>query len=276
MADRTIKQAIVARPTSDGAGVRLKRSIGTDMLSELDPFLLLDNFGTESPDDYIAGFPDHPHRGFETVTYMIRGLMRHKDSSGAEGLLRPGGVQWMTAGHGIIHSEMPEQTEGEMSGFQLWVNLPAAEKMCVPRYQDFEPDEVPLVQPAGGVEVRVIAGEVDGVPGPVNGIAIEPTYLDITFPPGATFSTDLPLGHTAFAYVFQGQATISNDKVELDHLAVLSDGDQVRMSSADGGRLILVAGKPFGEPVARHGPFVMNTTDEIRQAIYDYQQGNFK
>ena len=276
MADRTIKQAIAARPTSDGAGVRLKRSIGTDMLSELDPFLLLDNFGTENPDDYIAGFPDHPHRGFETVTYMIRGLMRHKDSSGAEGLLRPGGVQWMTAGHGIIHSEMPEQTEGEMSGFQLWVNLPAAEKMCVPRYQDFEPDEVPLVQPAGGVEVRVIAGEVDGVPGPVNGIAIEPTYLDITFPPGATFSTDLPLGHTAFAYVFQGQATISNDKVELDHLAVLSDGDQVRMSSADGGRLILVAGKPFGEPVARHGPFVMNTTDEIRQAIYDYQQGNFK
>jgi len=275
MTHRTIKQAIVARPTSDGAGVRLKRSIGTDMLSELDPFLLLDNFGTENPDDYIAGFPDHPHRGFETVTYMIRGLMRHKDSSGAEGLLRPGGVQWMTAGHGIIHSEMPEQTEGEMSGFQLWVNLPAAEKMCVPRYQDFEPDEVPLVQPAGGVEVRVIAGEVDGVPGPVNGIAIEPTYLDITFPPGATFSTDLPLGHTAFAYVFQGQATISNDKVELDHLAVLSDGDQVRMSSADGGRLILVAGKPFGEPVARYGPFVMNTTDEIRQAIYDYQQDNF-
>ena len=275
MTHRTIKQAIVARPTSDGAGVRLKRSIGTDMLSELDPFLLLDNFGTENPDDYIAGFPDHPHRGFETVTYMIRGLMRHKDSSGNEGLLRPGGVQWMTAGHGIIHSEMPEQTEGEMSGFQLWVNLPAAEKMCVPRYQDFEPDEVPLVQPAGGVEVRVIAGEVDGVPGPVNGIAIEPTYLDITFPPGATFSTDLPLGHTAFAYVFQGQATISHDKVELDHLAVLSDGDQVRMSSADGGRLILVAGKPFGEPVARYGPFVMNTTDEIRQAIYDYQQGNF-
>ena len=275
MTHRTIKQAIVARPASDGAGVRLKRSIGTDMLSELDPFLLLDNFGTENPDDYIAGFPDHPHRGFETVTYMIRGLMRHKDSSGAEGLLHPGGVQWMTAGHGIIHSEMPEQTEGEMSGFQLWVNLPAAEKMCVPRYQDFEPDEVPLVQPAGGVEVRVIAGEVDGVPGPVNGIAIEPTYLDITFPPGATFSTDLPLGHTAFAYVFQGQATISNDKVELDHLAVLSDGDQVRMSSADGGRLILVAGKPFGEPVARYGPFVMNTTDEIRQAIYDYRQDNF-
>ena len=232
MSQRTVTNVLKSQLTSDGAGVTLRRSIGSQMLEELDPFLLLDNFGTENPDDYIAGFPDHPHRGFETVTYMIRGLMRHKDSSGAEGLLRPGGVQWMTAGHGIIHSEMPEQTEGEMSGFQLWVNLPATEKMCVPRYQDFEPDEVPLVQPAGGVEVRVIAGEVDGVPGPVNGIAIEPTYLDITFPPGATFSTDLPLGHTAFAYVFQGQATISNDKVELDHLAVLSDGDQVRMSGS--------------------------------------------
>ena len=275
MADRTIKQVIVAHPTSDGAGVRLKRSIGTEMLSALDPFLLLDNFGSENPDDYIAGFPSHPHRGFETVTYMIQGLMRHRDSSGAEGLLRPGGVQWMTAGHGIIHSEMPEQTEGEMSGFQLWVNLPAAEKMCVPRYQNFEPDEVPLVKPAGGLEVRVIAGEVGGISGPVSGIAIEPIYLDISFAPSATFSINLPLGHTAFIYVFQGQATISNDKVELDHLAILSDGEQVRMSSADGGRLILVAGKPFGEPVARYGPFVMNTTDEIRQAIYDYQQGNF-
>ena len=275
MTHRTIKQIIPARATSDGAGVRLKRSIGTDMLSELDPFLLLDNFGTENPDDYIAGFPDHPHRGFETVTYMIQGLMRHKDSSGAEGLLRPGGVQWMTAGRGIVHSEMPEQTGGEMSGFQLWVNLPAAEKMCMPRYQDFEPDDVPLVKPTGGVEIRVIAGTVYKVLGPVNGIAIEPTYLDISLAPGAMFSADLPLGHTAFAYVFQGQAMISNDKVERDHLAVLSDGIRVSMSSEDGGRLILVAGKPLGEPVARYGPFVMNTTSEIRQAIHDYQHGNF-
>ena len=162
-----------------------------------------------------------------------------------------------------------------MSGFQLWVNLPAAEKMCVPRYQEFEPDAVPLVQPADGVEVRVIAGEVDGVRGPVNGIAVEPTYLDVTLAPGTTFSSDLPLEHTAFAYVFQGQATIKNDKVEPDHLAVLSDGDQVIMSSTAGCRLILVAGKPFGEPIARYGPFVMNTTDEIRQAIEDYQQDNF-
>ncbi len=275
MTHRTIKQTILARPTSDGAGVRLKRSIGTDMLSELDPFLLLDNFGTENPEDYIAGFPDHPHRGFETVTYMIQGRMRHKDSSGAEGLLRPGGVQWMTAGRGIIHSEMPEQTNGEMSGFQLWVNLPAAEKMCMPCYQDFEPDDVPLVKPTDGVEVRVIAGEVDGVLGPVNGIATEPTYLDVSLSPGETFSANLPLGHTAFVYVFQGQAMISNDNVGLDHLAVLSDGEQVCMSSADGGRLILVAGRPLGEPVARYGPFVMNTTHEVRQAIQDYQQGNF-
>ena len=275
MTHRTIKQTILARPTSDGAGVRLKRSIGTDMLSELDPFLLLDNFGTENPEDYIAGFPDHPHRGFETVTYMIQGRMRHKDSSGAEGLLRPGGVQWMTAGRGIIHSEMPEQTNGEMSGFQLWINLPAAEKMCMPCYQDFEPDDVPLVKPTDGVEVRVIAGEVDGVLGPVNGIATEPTYLDVSLSPGETFSTNLPLGHTAFVYVFQGQAMISNDNVGLDHLAVLSDGEQVWMSSVDGGRLILVAGRPLGEPIARYGPFVMNTTHEVRQAIQDYQQGNF-
>ena len=275
MTDRTIKQAIVALPTSDGAGVQLKRSIGTDMLAELDPFLLFDHFGTENPDDYIAGFPDHPHRGFETVTYMIQGLMRHKDSSGAEGLLRPGGVQWMTAGRGIIHSEMPEQTDGEMSGFQLWVNLPAAKKMCVPRYQNFEPDALPLVRPADGVEVRVVAGEVDGVQGPVNGIPSEPTYLDVTLAQGAIFSSNLPLGHTAFAYVFQGQAMIGNDNAERDHLAVLSNGDQVRVSSAEGGRLILIAGKPFGEPIARYGPFVMNTTDEVSQAIDDYQQDNF-
>ena len=275
MTSRTIKQSIRARPMSDGAGVRLKRSIGTEMLSELDPFLLLDNFGTENPDDYIAGFPDHPHRGFETVTYMIQGLMRHKDSSGAEGLLRPGGVQWMTAGRGIIHSEMPEQSEGEMSGFQLWVNLPAAEKMCAPRYQEFEPDDVPLVDAADGVPVRVIAGEVAGTVGPVGKIAIEPTYLDIDLAAGSSFTQPLPDGHTAFIYVFKGAAEIGDEKVPEDHMAVLTDGDSVTIKSADGGRLILVAGKPFGEPVARYGPFVMNTTDEIRQAIQDYQQGTF-
>jgi len=275
MNPRKIKQVIQARPTSDGAGVRLKRSIGTEMLSELDPFLLLDNFGTENPDDYIAGFPDHPHRGFETVTYMIQGLMRHKDSSGAEGLLRPGGVQWMTAGRGIIHSEMPEQSEGEMSGFQLWVNLPAAEKMCAPRYQEFEPDDVPLIDAADGVRIRVIAGEVAGTVGPVGKIAIEPTYLDIDLAAGSSFTQPLPDGHTAFIYVFKGAAEIGDEKVPEDHMAVLTDGDSVTIKSADGGRLILVAGKPFGEPVARYGPFVMNTTDEIRQAIQDYQQGTF-
>lgn len=275
MTERTIKHLMQSRATSDGAGVKMRRSIGTEMLSELDPFLLLDNFGTDNPDDYIAGFPDHPHRGFETVTYMIQGLMRHRDSSGAEGLLKPGGVQWMTAGRGIVHSEMPEQTEGEMSGFQLWVNLPAAEKMCAPRYQDFEPDEVPVVTLADGVEVRIIAGHVGDVAGPVNGIAIEPTYLDITLAAGKSFSAPLPDGHTAFVYVFKGEAQVGGEAVPVDHLAVLTDGDGATVSSAQGGRLILVAGKPFGEPIARYGPFVMNTADEIRQAIHDFQNGTF-
>ncbi len=275
MSPRTIKQTIHSRLTSDGAGVTMRRSIGTDMLSELDPFLLLDNFGTDNPDDYIAGFPDHPHRGFETVTYMIQGLMRHKDSSGAEGLLRPGGVQWMTAGRGIVHSEMPEQSEGEMSGFQLWVNLPAAKKMCAPRYQDFEPDAVPVVSVEDGVEIRVIAGTVGDTVGPVGGIEIEPTYLDISLDPGTSFTTALPAGHTAFVYVFKGAAEIAGEAIPVDHLAILTDGDGVTIDSPDGGRMILVAGKPFGEPVARYGPFVMNTNDEIRQAIDDFQRGNF-
>ncbi|MEK9722549.1 MAG: pirin family protein [Rhodospirillaceae bacterium] len=275
MTERTIARTVAARATSDGAGVKMKRSIGTEMLSELDPFLLLDNFGTDNPDDYIAGFPDHPHRGFETVTYMIQGLMRHRDSSGAEGLLKPGGVQWMTAGRGIVHSEMPEQTEGEMSGFQLWVNLPAAKKMCDPRYQDFEPEDVPLVEVEPGVSVRVIAGTVGGVTGPVGGIEIEPVYLDVTLAPGMSFTTDVPVGHTAFAYVFKGVAEIAGAAAPLDHLSILSDGDAVTVSSAEGARLIVVAGKPFNEPVARYGPFVMNTTDEIRQAIQDFQRGTF-
>jgi len=275
MTQRTINKTMASRLTSDGAGVRLRRSIGSEVLSELDPFLLLDNFGTENPDDYIAGFPDHPHRGFETVTYMIQGLMRHKDSSGAEGLLRPGGVQWMTAGRGIVHSEMPEQTEGEMSGFQLWVNLPAAKKMCDPRYQEFEPGDVPVVQVEDGVNVRVIAGRVGDTDGPVKGIEIEPVYMDIDLAAGKSFSTAVPAGHTAFVYVFKGGAEIDGQAVALDHLAVLTDGDAVTVSSTEGGRLILVAGKPFGEPVARYGPFVMNTNDEIRQAIEDFQQGNF-
>ncbi len=272
---RAVTQTLVSRLTSDGAGVTLRRSIGSQVLSELDPFLLLDNFGTENPDDYIAGFPDHPHRGFETVTYMIKGLMRHRDNTGAEGLLGPGGVQWMTAGRGIIHSEMPEQREGEMSGFQLWVNLPAAEKMCDPRYQDIDPADVPLVSTEGGVDIRIIAGSVNGVEGPVNGIAIDPTYLDIALGKEGVHEQDIPEGHTAFLYVFDGQAEVAGKSISTHELAVLGVGDGVRVSSSKGGRLILVAGRPFGEPIARYGPFVMNTKQEIHQAIEDFKNGNF-
>jgi quercetin 2,3-dioxygenase len=275
MTERIVSQVQQSQLTSDGAGVTLRRSIGTQMLDDLDPFLLLDNFGTDNPDDYIAGFPDHPHRGFETVTYMIKGLMRHRDNTGAEGLLKPGGVQWMTAGRGIIHSEMPEQSEGEMSGFQLWVNLPAARKMCEPRYQDIDPQNVPTVVRDDGSEIRIIAGSVDGVDGPIDGIDIEPLYLDVTLGPAGLFRHRVPASHTAFMYVFDGSVEADGKVIDRDHLAVLTDGDEIAVLSPGGGRFILVAGRPFGEPIARYGPFVMNTRDEIRQAIEDYNSGKF-
>jgi len=245
------------------------------MLSELDPFLLLDNFGTENPNDYIAGFPDHPHRGFETVTYMIKGLMRHRDKTGAEGLLKPGGVQWMTAGRGIIHSEMPEQSEGEMSGFQLWINLPAERKMCEPRYQDVEPENVPEVIRDDGCKIKVIAGSVDGAVGPIDGIDIEPLYLDVSLGPQGSFEHTVPGEHTAFVYVFNGSIEIKGAPVACHSLAVLGKGEEVSVKSGKGGRFIIVAGRPFGEPIARYGPFVMNTKDEISQAIDDYNNGKF-
>ena len=274
MSQRIVKKIVASQVTSDGAGVRMNRAIGTDLLSELDPFLLLDNFGSEFPDDYIAGFPDHPHRGFETVTYMIQGLMRHRDSQGNEGLLRSGGVQWMTAGRGIIHSEIPQQTEGVMSGFQLWVNLSTKNKMCKPRYQEFEPNEIPCWEVGTVGEVRVIAGRVGEIVGPVSGIEVEPLFLDISLHPGGEFSTEVPKRHTAFIYVFQGDAEISCTPVPFQNLAILSEGEKVVVKSNIGGRLILVAGKPLGEPVARYGPFVMNTTEEILQAIRDFEQGS--
>jgi hypothetical protein len=206
---------------------------------------------------------------------MIKGLMRHRDSTGAEGLLKPGGVQWMTAGRGIIHSEMPEQTEGEMSGFQLWVNLPAARKMCEPRYQDIDPEDVPLLSRDDGVQIKIIAGTVDGVEGPVVGIDIEPLYVDVNLPAGTTFQQTVPVGHTVFIYVFKGSVQVGGEDVGCDQLAVLGQGDEVSVQSLDGGRFILLAGKPFGEPIARHGPFVMNTKEEIHQAIEDYNNGRF-
>jgi redox-sensitive bicupin YhaK (pirin superfamily) len=208
MTNRNVTQVHQSMLTSDGAGVTLQRSIGSQMLTELDPFLLLDNFGTKNPDDYIAGFPDHPHRGFETITYMIKGSMRHRDKIGVEGLLKAGGVQWMTAGRGIIHSEMPEQTEGEMSGFQLWVNLPAARKMCEPRYQNIDPENVPAVIRDDGTKIKVIAGTLDGAVGPIEGIDIEPLFLDVRFGEQGSFEQTVLGEHTAFVYVFQGSVKI--------------------------------------------------------------------
>jgi len=275
---RLINKVIAAQPASDGAGVALHRSIATHAVPDLDPFLLLDEFNSENPDDYIAGFPDHPHRGFETVTYMIDGRMRHKDSAGNEGVLTPGSIQWMTAGRGIVHSEMPEQEDGRMRGFQLWVNLPAKDKMMAPRYQEFAPEELAVVTHDNGAEVRIVAGEHEGRTGPVTDIAVEPLYLDITLPAGATVRQPTPLGHTAFVYTFGGPGVqVAGTDVPYRHLGLLTDGESVALRTAGDteSRVLLVAGAPFNEPIARYGPFVMNTREEIMQAFDDFQNGRF-
>jgi redox-sensitive bicupin YhaK (pirin superfamily) len=262
---------------SDGAGVKLTRVIGQPALPDLDPFLMLDEFGSDDPQAYIAGFPDHPHRGFETVTYMLAGRMRHRDNKGNEGLLTAGSVQWMTAGRGIVHSEMPEQEEGLMQGFQLWLNLPARDKMTAPRYQDIPPDRIPLAAPAPGVEAKVIAGELFGAKGPVEAGATEPFYADVRLAAGAAVEAALPEGHNAFVYVYEGAAEVGQPAQVLERgtIAVLTPGAGVRLASAAGVRLILVAGKPLREPVAKYGPFVMNTENELRQAFADFQAGRF-
>jgi redox-sensitive bicupin YhaK (pirin superfamily) len=275
---RSVTSVIRGTPTSDGAGVRLTRVIGGPVLPDLDPFLLLDEFGSDSPDDYIAGFPDHPHRGFETVTYMLDGRMRHRDNQGNSGLLGPGSIQWMTAGRGIVHSEMPEQEEGLMRGFQLWVNLPASDKMTEPRYQDIAASDIPEVELGSGVRVRVLSGQFDDVTGPVAGVAVQPLYLDIELPAAASLSPALPELHTAFLYVFEGSlvAGATKETVNKPELAVLEEGTEVPLvSGADGARTILVAGKSIGEPVARYGPFVMNTREELQQAFEDFSAGRF-
>ncbi len=266
--------------TSDGAGVRLTRVIGGPMLPDLDPFLLLDEFGTDRPEDYLAGFPEHPHRGFETVTYMLDGRMRHRDNHGNEGLLTPGAVQWMTAGHGLVHSEMPEQQEGRMRGFQLWVNLPAKEKMASPRYQEFPAERMPVVAPREGVSVKIIAGEVDGQRGPISQPATDPLYLDIALEAGREWEHALPAGHSAFAYVFEGEARVGDGedarRLDTHEMAVLGGGEVFKVAAAgEGVRLILVAGRPLREPVARYGPFVMNTKQELMQAFVDFPEGRF-
>ena len=275
---RSISTVAKGTSTSDGAGVRLLRSLGTPQVPLVDPFLMLDEFRSDDPSDYIAGFPPHPHRGFETVTYMLAGSMQHEDSVGNIGHLRAGSVQWMTAARGIIHSEMPKQVDGLMWGFQLWVNLPAKDKLGDPRYQDIDPSEIPEQPLASGGTVRVVAGRFGDAVGPVGGVATEPVMLDVGLPAGGSLDVPIPLGHNGFAYVFEGSARLGDREapIERGHLAVLErEGEGLRIAAAGdaGTRVLLVAGKPIGEPVARYGPFVMNTRAELEQAVRDYQNG---
>ena len=275
---RILSREITGLSTSDGAGVKLLRSLGSGPHARLDPFLMLDEFSSMNPGDYIAGFPAHPHRGFETVTYLLDGHMRHEDHMGNVGHIESGGVQWMTAGRGVIHAEMPEQVEGRMRGFQLWINLPAREKMKPAFYRDIQPDQLPVINLASGGFVKVIAGSVNieaqAVQGPIQGLSTEPMYLDIKLPAGAGVSFDVPAGHHAFVYVYEGKVQVG-DKVVNNHCAgILSDGDKIAMHSLDQEtRFLVLAGKPIGEPVVQYGPFVMNTRAEIEQAVLDYQNG---
>jgi redox-sensitive bicupin YhaK (pirin superfamily) len=273
---REVARKVRGMPTSDGAGVRMTRVIGTPTLDSFDPFLLLDEFRSDNPSDYLAGFPDHPHRGFETVTYMLAGRMRHGDNQGNQGLLGPGSVQWMTAGRGIVHSEFPEQQEGLMWGFQLWVNLPRTEKMTAPRYQDIQADRIPEVELGPGARARVLVGSVNGVAGPVKDVATEPVYFDLHLDAGASYVAELPDGHNVFAYVYQGEAKVgaSGTSIARGEMALTSQGTSLPVTAgAEGARLIVVGGRPLKEPIARYGPFVMNTAEEIRQAFADYQAG---
>ena len=272
---RTIERRIEGQYVSDGAGVRLRRIIGTPQADYLDPFLLLDEFRTEAADDYIAGFPAHPHRGFETVTYMIHGRMRHEDSVGNSGLLSDGAVQWMTAGRGIIHSEMPEQTNGLLWGYQLWVNLPAALKMSPPKYQDIPSDDIVEVVTDGG-KVRVLAGEFEGRQATAQTLT-PVSYFDVALGPGQPFAHAVPDGHTALLYAYDGTTATADDPanvVTTGVLAILSRHGDVRLvAGPQGGKFLFLTGAPLNEPVARMGPFVMSTQQEIRQAVRDYQSG---
>jgi hypothetical protein len=273
---REVARKVRGMPTSDGAGVRLTRVIGQPALDSFDPFLLLDELRSDDPNDYIEGFPNHPHRGFETVTYMLAGNMRHGDNQGNSGLLGPGAVQWMTAGKGLVHSEIPEQKDGLMWGFQLWVNLPAKDKLMKPRYQDIQGDKVPEVELGPGARARVLVGTVNGVKGPVMEVATDPLYFDLHLEPNASYTATLPETHNAFAYVYQGEAKIgaAGTGIRAQEMALLTRGASLPVKAGEqGARLIVVAGRPLNEPVARYGPFVMNTVDEIHQAFADYQAG---
>ena len=273
---RQVERLIAGQATSDGAGVKLTRVLTQDLQRRLDPFLMLDAFGSDNPDDYIAGFPDHPHRGFETVTYMIAGRMRHRDSAGHEGLLEGGGVQWMTAGRGVIHSEIPQQSDGVMEGFQLWLNLPARDKMSPPWYRDFKAQELPRFVTAQGVTVIVIAGESQGVSGAVTRAASAPLFLDLHLPAGSLFEQALPLEHNAFVYVYRGEVRIAGQTVPAQRMALLANegaADGVLIEASTDARVLLLAGQPLKEAIAQYGPFVMNTQQEIHQAISDFRNG---
>jgi redox-sensitive bicupin YhaK (pirin superfamily) len=280
---RRVERLVTGRPTSDGAGVKLTRVLTQDLQRRLDPFLMLDAFGTDNADDYIAGFPDHPHRGFETVTYMVAGRMRHRDSAGHEGLLENGGVQWMTAGRGLVHSELPEQEEGRMEGFQLWLNLPAKDKMMPAGYRDIPAGAIPHWR-AAGVDVGVIAGSAGAGSGRVEGAVQRPTtepfYLDVALEPGASFAQPLPGGHNAFVYVYRGQLQLADTAVPGQRMAIFAndpEADSVLLTNRqpEPARALLIAGRPLREPIAQYGPFVMNSHDEIFQAVEDFRAGRF-
>jgi len=270
---RRIRQLVPAYEVTEGAGVTVHRSIGTPALRNLDPFLMLDHFGSDNPDEYIAGFPEHPHRGFITFTYMLDGHMEHRDSMGNRGDLKAGGIQWMKAASGVIHSEMPQQTNGLMRGFQLWINLPARDKMSAPGYQEFSAAAIPEVR-LDGARVRVLAGELGDTRGVIEDPATDVRYLDVSLQAGARFSVPLSDTHNAFVYVFEGGARLADEVLATHNLAVLGPGDTMDIEAgSSGARFILVAGRPIGEPVVQYGPFVMNTRDEIKQAFADYEAG---
>ena len=279
---RKVKQIVEPQPVTEGAGVRLIRSIATGELGHVDPFLLFDHFGSKDPADYIKGFPMHPHRGIETVTYMIQGTVNHKDSIGNTGSITAGDVQWMTSGRGIMHEEMPQPHEDRMIGFQLWVNLPARLKMTGPRYQNIPSDQIPEIQHHTGVKIRVIAGQVDGINGPVKEIVTQPAYLDVSIPSNGSFSHPIERGHAAFAYIFEGEGLLESDDaaasrpVPHPRLIVFGEGDRVTVRAAEPGvRFLLISGKPLNEPIARWGPFVMNTREEIEQTLEEIKNGTF-
>ena len=275
---REVQQLVQGVATSDGAGVKLTRVLTQSLQKRLDPFLMLDAFRNDNPDDYIGGFPNHPHRGFETVTYMIAGNMRHHDSAGNEGLLRPGGVQWMTAGSGLIHSELPEQSDGLMEGFQLWLNLPSHNKMVKPSYRDIPSDKIPEFTTTDGILIRVIAGQCREMTGAVTRPDTEPLYLDVHMPAGTQFTQVIPAGHNAFTYTYRGSVLIAGTEVNDRNMALLANdgGEAIRVKATVDARFLVIAGKPLGEPIAQYGPFVMNTADEIQQTLRDYRDGYFE